>query len=269
MFPSTNYSKMPSEILVMIFKMLDNKDLIKVVSVCSRWRDLGEGLWKWGMLCIDNSDLDMLGIRRLEHVTEIMVDYANDWSEEELNKLFESIKKLSKLTYIDMWRMPLKLLDPQLFTEVITNTEEVELSKCELTKEQMDMLFDAINGSTKIRSLQMEEVDMSLVDADKFSAGVNQLETVNLRQTQLVVGQMTALLKEAGKKTKLEEVFLDSNTIDGDPILHRVDGESVEKEIVQQAKLNITKFHLKYCFEYNSQWSTFKAGSITCYITGQ
>jgi len=269
MFSSNSYSKMPSEILVMIFKMLNNKDLSRVMSTCRRWRDLAEGLWKWGLLCINNSDLDMLGIGRLEHVTEVMVDYSDDWSQEELDKLFQSIRKLSKLTYLDMCWMSLKKLDPKLFTEVVTNIEEVELSKCELTKEQMDMLFVAIDGSTKIKSMQIEEVDMSLVDADKLSAGVNQLESVDMQKTQLGVEQMTALLREAGKQTKLQLAFLDSNTIDGDPILHRVDGERVEMEVVQQAKMNIAKLNLKYCFENNSQWSTFKAGSITCYVTGQ
>jgi len=268
-YPSFSYSRMPSEILVMIFEMLDNKDLSKVLSTCRRWRDLGEGLWKWEILYINTSDLDMLSIRRLEHITEVMIDAEDDWSEEELEKLFESIKNLSELTYLDMWGMPLKLVDPKLFTEVVINIEEVDLSKCELSKQQMDMLFGSINDSTRIKDLQIKEVDMSLVDADKLSAGVNQLETVNMQQTQLLVGQMTALLREAGKQTKLREVFLDSNTIDGDPILFRVDGERVEMEVVQQAKLNIARFNLKYCFENSSQWSTFKAGRITCYVTGQ
>jgi len=268
-YPSFSYSRMPSEILVMIFEMLDNKDLSKVLSTCRRWRDLGEGLWKWEILYINTSDLDMLSIRRLEHITEVMIDAEDDWSEEDLEKLFESIKNLSELTYLDMWGMPLKLVDPKLFTEVVINIEEVDLSKCELSKQQMDMLFGSINDSTRIKDLQIKEVDMSLVDADKLSAGVNQLETVNMQQTQLLVGQMTALLREAGKQTKLREVFLDSNTIDGDPILFRVDGERVEMEVVQQAKLNIARFNLKYCFENSSQWSTFKAGRITCYVTGQ
>jgi len=260
---------MPPEILVMIFEMLDNKDLSKVLLTCRRWRDLGEGLWKWEILYIYSSDLDMLSIRRLEHITEVMIHADDDWSEEELEKLFESMKKLSELTFLDMWGMPLKLVDPKLFTEVVINIEEVDLSKCKLSKQQMDVLFGSINDSTRIKDLQIKEVDMSLVDADKLSAGVNQLETVNMQQTQLLVGQMTALLREAGKQTKLREVFLDSNTIDGDPILFRVDGERVEMEVVQQAKLNIARFNLKYCFENSSQWSTFKAGRITCYVTGQ
>jgi len=268
-YPSFSYSRMPSEILVMIFEMLDNKDLSNVLSTCRRWRDLGEGLWKWEVLDINTSDLDMLSIRRLEHITEVMIDAEDDWSEEELEKLFESIKTLSELTYLDMWGMRLKLVDPGLFTEVVINIEEVDLSKCELSKQQMDMLFGSIDDSTRIKDLQIKEVDMSLVDADKLSAGVNQLETVNMQQTKLLVGQMTALLTEAGKQTKLREVFLDSNTIDGDPILHRVDGVRVEMEVVQQAKLNIARFNLKYCFENSSQWSTFQAGRITCYVTGQ
>ena len=80
---------------------------------------------------------------------------------------------------------------------------------------------------------------------------------------------MTALLRVAGVQTKLLNLYLDSNTIEGDPILHRVDGDAVDQEIVSQAKKNIKNMKLKYDFDNNSQWSTYKSGKIVCYVTGQ
>merc|ERR1712098_25708 len=248
--------------------MLDNTALANVVSVCSRWRELGEGLWKWGTVGIDRSELTMLGIKRLEHVKDIMIE-IDDWSEEELVMLFEALKKLSKLTYLDMWGFSLKTLDPNLFAQVVTNIKEVIISKCELTESQLNLMFGVIGKSSKLESLQMEGVDSSLVDAEKLATGVNQLKSVNLYKTQLGVKQVTELLKEAGKQTTLHELFLDSNRIDGDPFLHRVDGERVNEDIVEKAKKNIGDLYLNYCFEFNSQWSTFRAGSITCYVTSQ
>lgn len=268
MFHSMSFSNLPTEILIMIFKMLDNAALANVVSVCSRWRELGEGLWKWGTVGIDRSELIMLGIKRLEHVKDIMIE-IDDWSEEELVMLFEALKKLSKLTYLDMWGVSLKTLDPNLFAQVVTNIEEVIISKCELTESQLNLMFGVIGKSSKLESLQMEGVDSSLVDAETLAAGVNQLKSVNLYKTQLGVQQVTELLREAGKQTTLLELFLDSNRIDGDPFLHRVDGERVNEDIVEKAKQNIGELHLNYCFEFNSQWSTFRAGSITCYVTSQ
>ena len=80
---------------------------------------------------------------------------------------------------------------------------------------------------------------------------------------------MTELLREAGKQTMLDELFLDINRIDGDPFLHRVDGKRVNEDIEEKAKLNIGNIYLNYCFGFNSQWSRFRAGSITCCVTSQ
>ena len=88
-------NELPPEIMMKIFGYLENKDLANVVSVCSRWRDLGECLWTWDTLFIRREDLDMLRIKRVEHVEEISIEYA-DWSEEELNSLFEILERLLK-----------------------------------------------------------------------------------------------------------------------------------------------------------------------------
>ena len=269
MFHSMSFSNLPTEILIMIFKMLDNAALANVVSVCSRWRDLGEGLWKWGTLGIDRSELDMLGIKRVEHVKDIMIE-IDDWSEEELVMLFEALKKLSKLTYLDMERVSLKLLDPNVFVEVVTNKKEVMISKCELTECQLNLMFGAIGKSSKLESLRLVGVDLSLVDAEKLAAGVNHLKSVNLYNAQLGVHQVTELLREAGKRTMLDDLFLDINRKDGDPFLHRVvDLERVNEDIVEKAKLNIGDLYWNYCFEFNAQWSTFRAGSITVFVTSR
>ena len=77
------------------------------------------------------------------------------------------------------------------------------------------------------------------------------------------------MLREAGRATQLRALCLDSNTIEGDPILHRVEGEAVDEDVVNEAKKNIGKLNLKYDFDNNPQWSTFKTGKIVCYVTGQ
>jgi len=266
---STTIDKMPPEILMKIFSTLNNKDLGNVVSVCSRWRDVGECLWNWDILVIAKDDIEMIGIKRVEHVEEILLEYDEDWPQEGLTKLFESMTRLSKLSYLALDGISVTSLSPSLFVEAVVNIASVDLSFCELTVGQMNLLFDKIDENVKIEYLEMKGVDMSQVDKDSLAAGVNQLEFANLYQTQLSMEQVTALLRESGIQSNLISLYLDSNTIEGDPILHRVDGDAVDQEIVMKAKQNITNISLKYDFDNNPQWSTYKAGKIVCYVTGQ
>jgi len=267
---STTIDKLPPEILMKIFSMLNNKDLGNVVSVCSRWRDVGECLWSWDILMIAKNDIEMMGIKRVEHVEELLLEYDEDWSEDELSKLFESMTRLPKLSYLAVdGRISLTSLSPSLFVEAVVNIASVDLSFCELTVDQLNMLFDEIDENVELKYLEMKGVDMSFVNMYSLAAGVNQLEFANLFQTQLSMQQVTALLRESGRQTNLIHLDLDSNTIEGDPILHRVDGDAVDQELVKKAKTKIRNINLKYDFDNNPQWSTYKAGKIVCYVTGQ
>jgi len=227
-----------------IFGLLENKDLANVVSVCSRWRDLGECLWTWDTLVIRRVDVDMLRIKRVEHVEEIRIEY-DDWSEEELNSLFEILERLSKLAYLDMVSISLTHLVPSLLVKSLVKTQFVDLTYCELTGDQLNQLFGALDDECELNSLVMQGVDMYAIDKDILAVGANQLGSVNLFHTQLDVEQVTALLREAGRETKLRFLCLDSNTIGGDPLLHRVVGEAFE-DIVKKASVNIGHIKLKY-----------------------
>jgi len=266
---SSTIDKLPPEILMKIFSMLNNKDLGNVVSVCSRWRDVGECLWSWDILMIAKNDIEMMGIKRVEHVEKLLLEYDEDWSEDELSKLFESMTRLPKLSYLAVDGISLTSLSPSLFVEAVVNIASVDLSFCELTVDQLNMLFDEIDENVELKYLEMKGVDMSFVNMYSLAAGVNQLEFANLFQTQLSMQQVTALLRESGRQTNLIHLDLDSNTIEGDPILHRVDGDAVDQELVKKAKTKIRNINLKYDFDNNPQWSTYKAGKIVCYVTGQ
>jgi len=267
--PSTRIDKLPPEILMKIFSMLNNKDLGNVVSVCSRWRDVGECLWSWDILVIAKNEIEMMRIKRVEHVEDLLLEYDEDWSEEELTKLFESISRLPKLSSLSVDGISLTSLSPSLLVEAVMNIASVDLSFCELSVDQLNMLFDEIDENVQLKYLEMKGVDMSCVNMYSLAAGVNQLDFANLFQTQLSMEQVTALLRESGMQTNLIHLDLDSNTIEGDPILHRVDGDAVDPELVKKAKKNINNINLKYDFDNNPHWSTYKAGKIVCYVTGQ
>ena len=230
---------------------------------------MGECLWNWDILVIGRGDVEMIGIKRVEHVEKLLIEYDDDWSEGELNELFELLTSLPKLSSLVIDGIQLSPLSPSLFAEAVVNISFVDMSLCEPTAEQLNMMFDEIDENSKLECLEMKGINMSQVDRNSLAAGINKLEFANLLQTKLSMEQMTALLRVAGMQTKLVDLCIDSNTIEGDPILHRVDGEAVDQEIVRQAKKNIMYMNMRYDFDNNPQWSTYKTGKIVCYVTGQ
>jgi len=233
---------LPPEIMERIFQMLDNDDLSNVVSVCRRWRDVGECLWNWdyggGIDIFEGSELDMLAIKRVEHVEEIrmrMILGDSDWTNDDVKKLFKTIKNLTKLTYFSMPSSDLTALDPSVFVNTLLAINNVNLTGCKMTDEQLNWLFGAINENTKLHTLYLIEVNLSGVNRDILAAGMNKLKKVDLSMAKLDTKQRTAVLSQAGKQTNL--VYLRMG-------MCWVRAASLDEEIVRKAGLNIKNFRV-------------------------
>ena len=111
-------SALPTEILRMIFGMLSNQDLSKVVLVNKRWKEVGEVLWTWEMLHLGRGDVDMLGIARVGHVEDITI-LDDDWEKDELEKVFQAVLDLPKLLDISVKGISLTSVDCELLVNLV------------------------------------------------------------------------------------------------------------------------------------------------------
>ena len=73
-------------------------------------------------------DLEMLTINRVQHIRKLEILSC---SEEDLNKLFETITSLFKLTELDMLGIDLTTLDPSLLVNAILAIKAVGFSSCD------------------------------------------------------------------------------------------------------------------------------------------
>jgi len=225
---------LPPEIMERIFQMLDNDDLSNVVSVCRRWRDVGECLWNWdnGLDIFERSEIDMLAIKRVQHVKNLLIHDEDDddkWTGDDVKKLFETMKKnLKKLTEFHTNCSDLTALDSCVFVNTLLAINSVNLNGCEMTEEQLNELFGAIDETTKMKSLYMYGSNMTGVNEDILAAAINQQKRVELSWTLLDTKQVTALLTQAGKQSNLDKLRID-----------KYFSFRVEEDIVRQAKLNI------------------------------
>jgi len=221
---------LPSEIMMRIFRMMNNTDLSKVVAVCRRWREVGDCSWNWNStISIRGSrDLEMLTIQRVQHLGELRIQ--SSCKNEDLNEMFETIASLSKLTSLWMHDFDLTTLDPSLLVKTLLAIETVDISRCKLTVEQLNKLFGAIKETTKLQTLSLRGVNLSGVDKDILAAGVNQLKSVQLIGAQLDKWQVRALLTQAATKTNLGclNIYLNGGV-----------GVTVDKEMLRLARLNI------------------------------
>ena len=201
---------LPAEILMRIFKMMNNTDLSKVVSVCRRWREVGDCVWNWnnGRINISGSrDIEMLAINRVQHIGELSIYSCSD---EDLDGMFETIASLSKLTSLWMpdFAYP-ATLDPSLLVNTLLAIETVDIPRCDLTVEQLNKLFGEINETTKLQSLILSGANLSGVDKDILTAGVNQLQSVELLHScDLTDEQLNKLFGSIKETTKLQNLTL-------------------------------------------------------------
>ena len=107
-------SFLPEEIVRDIFRLMPKQDLCKALLVCTKWRDVGEDptLWSWGMLEVNNGDLEMLGTRRIQYV--LMISLGGEWDSLQLEKLFQTLVQLNKLNTLFMYSLDLNDLEPGL-----------------------------------------------------------------------------------------------------------------------------------------------------------
>jgi len=260
-------SALPTEILRMIFSTISNKDLGKVMLVCKRWREVGEPLWSWSEdypnLRVKRADLNMLGINRVQRIDEITVE-KDEWEKEELDELFESVQRLPKVLVFNMPGIDLTAVDLEVLTEFVTNNniEIFDMTNCKLTDHQLNEIFGEIDDRWEL-CLKISGVNLCNVDKDTLAVGVNRLSSAEMYQTQLTMQQVTSILTQAGRHTKLVQILMDSNTIVGDQLYSGISffesstTQLVDPEIVKQAKQNIYDLVLKYDYDFSR--NRFKA----------
>ena len=223
----------PTEIMFRIFQMLGNEDLRKAMLVCRRWRDLGEdpSLWTWAKIIVKRDyDVQMLGIKRLNHAKKIQI--YGTWDSQELEKVFQALEKLHNLSYLSIPNTNLSSLEPELLVTVVNKVEELVMFNCQITSKQTTAMCEGFCDSTKLKTLWIGRNNLSAVNKDTLAIGINNLKAVYMSSTGLTGPQVTCLLSQASKQTKLNTLWLS-----------RGSAQQVDQQVVQQASHNIGNFN--------------------------
>ena len=105
----------------------------------------------------------------------------------------------------------LSQVEPELIALVFSTMEKVALGDgIEIQDEQIEKLLDKLNDDTKLKSLELS-VDLSGLDPDILAHGVNELEKVSIRYTELTEIQIEKILRQTLKSSKLKYLDISDN----------------------------------------------------------
>jgi len=214
---------LPPEALARVFHLLPPRDLRAVVLVCRRWREVGEApaLWAWLRLLANQDNLDcmpeVLASRRLRALRRIEV-----WEVSE--ELLQAVIKHPELKVMEL-DADLSSLYPELLAQVVTQLEEVELSNGQVTTQQADAICTAILGNSRLKRLELTNLDLSSVEAPIMAQAVTELEELSLCNTRLTSQQVVAIFSAIDSATKLRILkirHLNLSVVDADLVARAV-----------------------------------------------
>jgi len=138
----------------------------------------------------------------------------------------------SQLKTLDLWGNNLSSADAGILAQAVTQLEKVELGYTRLTPQQVEAIFAALDTSSQMKILRIRSNNLSSVDPDVLARGVNKLETVDMRDTDLTEQQITRILTQSLLTTNLKELDMEGN------------GPGVEEGLRTQAEQIIEKLVL-------------------------
>eukprot|EP00092_Neocalanus_flemingeri_P097140 GFUD01123747.1.p1 GENE.GFUD01123747.1~~GFUD01123747.1.p1 ORF type:complete len:185 (+),score=38.91 GFUD01123747.1:68-556(+) len=103
-------------------------------------------------------------------------------------------------------------VDAVLFSEALNKVKTVNLTRCNLSYDNIKVLFEKIINNTHIEDLQISENDLSKISSKMLSECARSLRIVNFCTCSLSKNQITRILKDIKNcnETKIESLDLRS-----------------------------------------------------------
>jgi len=209
----------------------------KLLQAVVRHKGLKEMVIEYTNLSTLNPELLAQAVTKLE---EVRIGY-NPLTPEQFTAICLAVKGNSQLKTLHLYNNICSLgsVDAKILAQAVTKLEEVNLRKINLTSKQVEAIFAALDTSSRLKTLNICGNNLSSVDLDVLARGVNTLQTVDMRQTQLTGQQMTRVLTQSLLTTNLKELFMGGSA-------------RVNEELYRQAKEVIPKVKIDFPFLFQS-----------------
>ena len=204
---------LPSEVLERIFLLLAPSDLQAVSLVCRRWAQVATlpELWAWARVTVTAATLatmtTLLATRRFRATKLLRLRAVSE-------ELLGVVVHLEGLLEVELYAK-LAGVEATLLATLVARVPRVRMSYTQATPQQALAIFTCLSPSSKLRHLEMENIDLSMVSPEVLGSKVAVLETALLAYTSLSTTQLTALLTSIIKHTNLTHLDLTGNNLSG------------------------------------------------------
>jgi len=117
----------------------------------------------------------------------------------------------SQLKTLNLSHTDLSSVDANILANAFTQLEKLSLWKNDVSHQQAQAVFAALDSSSHMKILWIIEDNLSSVDPDVLARVVNKLVTVNISSTKLSRQQMTRILTQSLLTTNLKKLFMWEN----------------------------------------------------------
>ena len=148
-------------------------------------------------------------------------------SMQHFQELFSLMRNRTNLKILNIrGEKVLSSIDPTLFAEALIKVKTVNLTRCNLSHDNIKLLFGKIINDTRIEELQIAENDLSKISPKLLSECAKSLKIVNFCQSSLSRNQIIHILKDIQNciETKIESLDLRSKY------------ESLPEELIKNVK---------------------------------
>ena len=209
-------NSLPREILLLIFRYLNAKELKTAILVCKTWRDVGEDpvIWKHYKLVVTGIEIDtgyletILAFSRFTSLQHLEVNgYGQNAKMPVNNEIYNSIfnSQLSKLT---LKHCDLTELDFDSFSSVLSKLRVLSLWQVQMSAEQVSLMFNVLARGSNLVELDIaySYLDLQLLQTPTFVKALNKIRTVNLGHTKVTSQQLKSLMEKMSRKTLIRSL---------------------------------------------------------------
>ena len=164
-----------------------------------------------GQMKVNN--IGILGTRRLESVKRVRLLSKYHPDEEEAEAVFRAIQEHEGIKELNISQNEISKVNPTTLAKAVNSMEKVNLFNAKLTNKQIEALFEEMSQETKLKVLSIGCVNISGVNPEVVSAGLNKVNTARLCNTAITTKQLEALLQAMADRTELKEIDLGHNNL--------------------------------------------------------
>ena len=137
---------------------------------------------------------------------------STNLTHDQVSDILTCVIMSNNLKYLNLNSCNLSTIPESTLARAVVNVDSVHLRKTKLTNSQVTSLMAANLGRSKLRQLDLSNVNMSGVDSELLSLAVTRLRQVSLFCTFLTRDQMSRLVDQVEKFTRLEYLKLQTTS---------------------------------------------------------